>query len=776
MLRFLSLSLILLFCWPAQALQAGAAKADITPPLGTPMNGYGYRMGRGATEVHDPITVRSLYLEEGSTKLLLVTADLCVINRELRERVLELAPAEVPGDNIILTATHTHNGQGGMVRPLVPRLVSGPFVPEVLEQTARGFADAMRAAYESRRRGAIGFGTTTQTVLSVNRSHPGGPIDPQIGVIRVDDSDGNPIAIVTNFAAHPTTISKDFAFALSADYPGYFCDALEELSSPGCIALFMNGAEGNQACGNPENKEGWERTESIGRLLAILAKGVYNRITCSELPLAIRSSSPTLPRTMADSTLPGTTFLQTLEIGGLLLTFFPGEPCVEIGLEMRRRALSRGYAAQFTVGLANDHLMYFVPPDFYSHPHYEAGMNFYGPGIADWFYREFSVLLSRGKPEQAPGPGTPAERAGLHGGTAVTVRGSAYQIGFARAKVFGEGIRAAYENRVVAPVRDGSVTPDSGFWDWAPAFIDRTPLALPLMAQGARALLAGLSPSLVEEIRGMANAVELPFDAIWLLQNAPTYVRPTQREGLFPAAFCTLFAVTGDRAGADGLLVGRNLDWDLSERAAVIEAYPESGHGYVQVGFEWNAGVFSGMNDAGLTLCVERAEALGNPGFDAPPVEFVIRDILLSETTLEGAVKRIQSHPGIRGYHVLVADPALSDAVVLELGSEITVRKPVNGLLLGTDPAALTTDSAARSRYERVLSLFEEERIIAVTEIQDALADRQRSKTGKARIFNEFTAHSVVFEPKSRTIHVAFPNEDGRPGAFETIRVERGEP
>ncbi len=129
-----ALSIAFVAAFRAASLEAGAAKIEITPPLDTPLNGYGDRLGRGAVSVHDPLWARSLYLNDGKTSVLLVNTDLCLINRELRDRVLELAPAEVPRENIILTATHTHSAQGGMNRSLIVRAVSGRFMPDVLAE------------------------------------------------------------------------------------------------------------------------------------------------------------------------------------------------------------------------------------------------------------------------------------------------------------------------------------------------------------------------------------------------------------------------------------------------------------------------------------------------------------------------------------------------------------------------------------------------------------------------------------------------------------------
>lgn len=94
--------------------------------------------------------------------------------------------------------------------------------------------------------------------------------------------------------------------------------------------------------------------------------------------------------------------LQVLEIGDLAMCFVPGEPVVEIGLELRKQALARGYKAQFTVGLANDYLNYFVTRELYPGFDDETGMSFFGRGAADWFYHNFATLYSKGAAPEAP--------------------------------------------------------------------------------------------------------------------------------------------------------------------------------------------------------------------------------------------------------------------------------------------------------------------------------------------------------------------------------------
>lgn len=778
-MRWILVCAAVMLAWePAQALEAGAAKVDITGPIGAPLNGYGDRWGRGSVAVHDPLWARALYLDDGQTKLFLVNLDLCVVNRELRERVLALAPGDVPKENIILTATHTHSAQGAMCKDFPVRFVSGRFMPDVLESTARGIAQAMHEAMESRRRAAIGHGEVKQQVLSANRRYPGGPIDEQIGVLLVVDADGAPIAVAGNFAAHPTSVGGADFYSYSADYVGFYYDELERLMAEGCVAIFLNGAQGNQTIGSPEGKSGWDRTESIGKLLALRVKEAINRISCEDATLRLAYAEPELPRTLA-SFQPASVPLHALEINGLLMNFFPGEPCVEIGLEMRRRALERGYTAHYSVGLSNDYLMYFIPRKFYAHVNYESGMNFFGPRIEDWFYREFTRMMSLGEPEPEPPAIPPAHLDEGPGGLHIVLEGAPRTMGAQRGKAFAEDIRLRFNTRIRDAVSGGALLPQSGLWTQMPPFIDTTPLALPILAMGARPLLEGMPESVFEEIEGIAEGAELPFDAVWLLQNAAYFHDLPDMGPLFDSPLCTMFAAIGDRAGGDDLIVGRNLDWAGMELPVIMEVRPETGRRFIQVGFTWNAGVFTAMNDVGLVVCAERIPALGRPPLTGVPMEMLLRDIIQQESHPERAAERLAAQPHLRGWHVLIAGRVtetvrgarnskssgttqeVSRALVLEFGATVTRREAADGLLLGALPDAYPTEADTSARYARVAALLAEERIIGRADAVRVLADRDGAQTGMGRILNDFTRHSVVFEPKSRTLHIAFTDARG---------------
>lgn len=771
----------------ATAYEAGASKVDITPPLGVPLNGYLDRWGRGALQQHDPIWARCLYINDGTTGVFWVAADLCVINRELRDRILELLPEELKSMPVILSATHNHSGQGGMIKHILFRTVSGRYMPEVLEQTASGIVQAIQNAYAARKRAVIGYTTFVQTDLSTNRRFPNGPTDTQVGVIRVEDPDGGPIVILANFAAHPTSIGGDDLFTISADYPGFYYTELEQLAGNSCVAMFTNGAEGNQTCTNPTNASGWERTAAVGKILAQRVFEAAKKITCKEMPLRYAVSEPQLPPVIAEAFFPKQTSLQVLEIGDLVLTFFPGEPCVEIGLEMRRQALQRGYAAQFTVGVSNDYLLYFVPRALYPKMIYESGMNFYGPGIEDWFYREFGNLLSRGASAPAPGEFVPPAKETLEGGTYVAFAGTPQEIGRQRGSVFQDEIQRAYKELVVQPCADGRLIPDTGLWRLAPPFLDLTPSALIRLAIGVRPLLDNISPETFAELEATAEACHLPFDAVWLLQCLPQLTAAGYKEELYRSPFCTLFAVTGEKAGADGILVGRTFDAGNAHALTVNTVVPQTGRAFMIISYPWSLGGFSGMNNAGVVVSVESAPELGRPALEDTPVELVVREILERAGTLEDAASLLLEKNTIHGYRFLLAAPpqtgnnkspasAKETARIVSCGLAPEIRLPQDGLLLGGDTSPETQDLEARSRYERAEVLLKNERILSPDEIREILLDSEGPPEGRVRICNSDTRYVVVFEPKSLRVSVSLRRDEGTMSDYKTFTLEKGKP
>lgn len=733
---------------PAYAFEAGAARVDITPPLGTPLCGYADRLGRGALDVHDPVYARCLYLNDGDTPIVWVAADLCAITPKLRQRVLELAPPQIPKENVILSATHTHNAQGGMVeKPLLARYVSGRFVPEVLEATAIKFAEAMKVAHDSRRPASIGYAISNDPAALAELNMAKASIDAQLAVIRVDDADGNPIAILTNLAAHPTTVRSEHRLSVSADFPGFLCSSLES-SIPGCTAMFANGAQGDQRPVEGTQK-GWEWTEAIGASLANNVKTLADTVRCTEANLHVANALPRLPASMAADILPSQTVLQTLEIDDLLLEFVPGEACADVGLELRTHALERGYAAQCTIGLSNDHIGYIVTAQAYGNVDYETRMSFYGPRMTQWLTSEFGKLMTRGAADAPPSeivaPDTDA--------AIITLSGTPYEIGYQRGLAQRDHIVQEYENQILTPVKAGLLVPKSlkvDLSDW----LDLSAYAVPMLGIEARAWLEGASADTINEVSGMADAVGLPFDAVWLAQCSQFLAPQLDMEPLTVPGTGIMCASIGDRAGTAGAMAGCLLE--VSESPVIVDVTPIEGLRYAYIGSLWKTETFCGMNERGVVVCAERIVTYTDA--DGLPIGLFLRDVLKSAKTADQALTRVKEYTHQYGYRILIAAPKSvmehPTAYVVELGKKPVVRKPSKGFILGAPLESQPEDS----RYAQLHKILGNEHIISASKAKRAFEQCVGD-----------TCFMAVFEPKSRSIEVAFPNEQGDVEGYMTV-------
>src|SRR3954454_19847654 len=101
---------------PAQAadsLQAGVGRSDITPPTGLFTFGYvrDDAIGHG---VNTRLFARAVVMKEGDRKLAIVTTDLGETPGGLFAYVAEaLAKRGFNERNLIISASHTHNGPAG---------------------------------------------------------------------------------------------------------------------------------------------------------------------------------------------------------------------------------------------------------------------------------------------------------------------------------------------------------------------------------------------------------------------------------------------------------------------------------------------------------------------------------------------------------------------------------------------------------------------------------------------------------------------------------------
>ncbi len=246
-------------------MKVGAAKIDITPPLGFRMDGFEARTS-GATGIHDPLHARALVAEgEDGTTVALVVADLLQVELRLQDQVAAevLERTGIPRDRLQLAGTHTHSGPAQREPSDVERTIG------------HRIADAVAQAWEARREAVAAVGVGHVDGIAGNRRPNGGPVDDRVTVTRFDTTDGEPIATHVNYGCHPTTLGPNNTL-YTADYPGVLCRLVDE--AVGGVTIFSTGPQGDVNPGgySPEGSMvgvvvPWRTFESAERYGHILA-------------------------------------------------------------------------------------------------------------------------------------------------------------------------------------------------------------------------------------------------------------------------------------------------------------------------------------------------------------------------------------------------------------------------------------------------------------------------------------------------------------------------
>lgn len=393
----------------AAPLKAGVARVNLTPPLElkAALGGYGARLSKPAIGVHDNVWVKALVVVRGGQQFAVVTADVLAFPPQFKSAVIQRLAAEGwTADQVMLLPSHAHTSLDMMaLHPGntfgIPQV--GVFHKALFEHTADQLARAIREA--GQKPVAVRAGTTMVTIPDRNRNRrPGGAThDTDLTVTRVDTAEGKPLAVLVNWTAHPTFMDEaDMLF--SGDWPGHLQRTLEALIGQGVIAMFYNGAEGDQSpTPPPDCGSNWERAERYGRAMGIEAWQVWQKVRLVEIkvfgyhtetiPLPKRTWHPdfmktggaeyALNETMMESFLehlqPTQTRSTCFRMGELVILGVPGEMAAGLGMETKAKAREITRASSVTIGgLADEWVSYILPAADYRTGGYEASVSFYG--------------------------------------------------------------------------------------------------------------------------------------------------------------------------------------------------------------------------------------------------------------------------------------------------------------------------------------------------------------------------------------------------------------
>lgn len=470
-------------------MKAGAGKVRITPPVGIPILGHLFRVSEG---VHDDLWAKVLLFEEGGEVGGLVALDLAWPMPEgdyvkIRDAIQDATG--IPGQNFMVSCTHCHSGPAFKPHPGFPiplkrqRELIEPWVEELPHKVAK----AAELAASDMREVEVRFGRVPITGLTYNRrkripegvaslinvsakesryyygdaseipesirqqyvhwgmprqmaeelppSIPDGPIDPDLTVICFDG-----VAILVNFACHAVATAPPVPNLISAGFPGYMAELVEQAT--GAVCLFTTGASGDIRPYRSKPR-GFEEVERIGLALAagvmkaregalpledrkVKVASEFVEVPLREYPpkdevsrilkemeeeferarsqgrykdakrLLDRMNALDYPIRYFDWIDQRGTVrieLQAIWIGDVVLLSIPNEVNVGLGLELKERA---GTDKLVLVTLANGFYMYLLKREEYEEGGYEEAACRFAPGSGEMVV-EAAVRLVGGR-------------------------------------------------------------------------------------------------------------------------------------------------------------------------------------------------------------------------------------------------------------------------------------------------------------------------------------------------------------------------------------------
>jgi hypothetical protein len=241
----------------------------------------------------------------------------------------------------------------------------------------------------------------------------------------------------------------------------------------------------------------------------------------------------------------------------------------------------------------------------------------------------------------APLPAISIKKAGLgslvekEGSLILSVKGSPYERGYQHGTLLKEKIQYNIAHFIDHP--SASKHPRTLL------FKEKLPSLLPF-----------ISPSILEELQGLAEGSSVELEKILLLN-------------LFPEMFhCSAIAVQGD-ATADGKLYHvRALDYSmgamhLKHSAILMIAQPQDALTYLSVSYAGFIGCITGMNEQ--KIAIGEIGGAGYGSWEGIPMAFLIKQALETSSSLEEVKKLFSSSPRTCEYYYLISDGNQDKAV-----------------------------------------------------------------------------------------------------------------
>jgi len=276
----------------AGSLMAGVARVDVTDPLAKPAN--------------DPLYVKALVLRDDATTAVIITVDAVAIGGigpvgddylvKVRDGLWR--ELKIPATNTIVNASHCHGVVRSDIAELTVKAVKEAYSRLVDVKVGAGVGQEARIMENRRlhlKDGAESDVRHAYSVVNDEEVAAIGPVDTQIGLMKVEKAAGGTLAVLYNFACHP--IQGVPGKGNTADFPGFASKVIEENTTDGALAFFIQGCGGDinpiryKDVNNPRD------AETLGNLLGLsVLRGLKSIQTGPDQRLQLIHEKLKLPR------------------------------------------------------------------------------------------------------------------------------------------------------------------------------------------------------------------------------------------------------------------------------------------------------------------------------------------------------------------------------------------------------------------------------------------------------------------------------------------------
>ncbi len=314
------------------APQAGVAEAYLELPVGTPLSGYTGRCGcfggdgsvdhrdsnyasefKPSAGVQSPIPLKVFWLYNGDQDLVIVKIDLIYsydgLVQEVEKRLSAVAGRDLTG-KVVVSTNHSHNSYGDFSDQITYYLGSDRYNQEIFERIATQVQTVGTEAFDALQPAKIGVGFAKDwdpndmvyhdrrgenDTLQFFPDIPAGPYkDPNLTLMRIDDMNDQPLAVLFNFGIHGTQLGGENAM-VSNDAPGQIERAFEEKFDHPVVVTLLQGGAGDASPSSTD--DGFAALETTGEYAKDAIFDLWNSTPTSNAPMRLETVSRAVPET-----------------------------------------------------------------------------------------------------------------------------------------------------------------------------------------------------------------------------------------------------------------------------------------------------------------------------------------------------------------------------------------------------------------------------------------------------------------------------------------------